>query len=71
VDIVTHMGFIITIARIYDFLYSHVFDFIVDPERTSTECEEEREKQRERDLLRRLDIEDDPSGIVNPRGKQW
>jgi len=52
-DVVTHLGFAITVARIYQFLRDQVFDFIINPERTSEECAEERRRRRERDEERR------------------
>ena len=53
-DVVTHLGFSITAARIYDFLRNQGFDFIFDPSKTPEQCEKEREEKREADMKRRL-----------------
>lgn len=54
-DVVTHLGFSISPARIYKFLRDQVFDFVLPgSERTSTECEEERRERREQDQYHRL-----------------
>jgi len=72
VDVVTHLGFIIPVSRVYQFLRDQIWDFIIDPARTAAECEKEREQKRKRDLLGRLyeDDEDNksPEGNINPRG---
>lgn len=47
VDIITWMGFLIPIYRIYEFLDEQVCDFIYNPERTSIECFEERKQRQE------------------------
>lgn len=52
-DVVTHLGFSITVARVYQFLRDQIFCFIFDPCCTSTECEEERKRKREEDRLLR------------------
>jgi len=52
-DVVTHLGFSITIARIYQFLRDQVFDFIIDPSKTSVQCEAERKDKRESDMFQR------------------
>jgi len=58
-DAITHIGFSITPTRIYKFLREHIFDFIIDPERTSVECAEERKQKQERDLRRRAEEDED------------
>jgi len=53
-DVVTHLGFSISPARIYDFLRAQVFDFIIDPDKTSQQCEEERGRRRKEDQYLQL-----------------
>jgi len=53
-DVVTHMLFSITAARIYEFLKEQSYDFIFDFSKTSAQCEKEREEKREADMKRRL-----------------
>jgi len=70
IDVVTHIGFIIPVSRVYQFLRDQIWDFIIDPERTAEECERERQEKRERDLLGRLyGADEGKSGDnINPRG---
>ncbi len=58
-DIVTHMGYSITVKRIYEFLRQQIFDFIINAERTSAQCAEERRQKRERDERRRAGEDND------------
>lgn len=51
-DVATHLGYSIPISRIYNFLRDQVFDFIFT-EKTSEQCEKEREERRKADLYRR------------------
>ncbi len=47
---VTHMSFSIAPETIYDFLGEQMFDFIVDPKRTSAQCAKEREQMKKKAL---------------------
>ena len=58
-DVVTHLGFSITPARIYKFLREQVFDFVIDFSKTSVDCEKEREERRKADLERRRVAKDE------------
>jgi len=52
-DVITHLGFSITVARIYQFLRDQIFDFIIDTSKSSEQCEKERKEKRERDMFLR------------------
>jgi len=50
--VAVHLGYSIPITRIYKFLRDQIFDFIFT-DKTSVDCEEEREARRKADLYRR------------------
>jgi len=69
VDVITHLGFSIPVARVHQFLKDQIFDFIIDPQRTSAQCDRERQERRERDLRKRVgEDEEDEGENINPRG---
>jgi hypothetical protein len=43
---ITHMMFSISPSTVYQFLQEQVYDFIVDPKRTSAQCQKERETRK-------------------------
>lgn len=47
---VTHMSFSVAPQTIYDFLAEQMFDFIVNPKRTSAQCAKERDKMKQKAL---------------------
>lgn len=68
-DIITHLGFSITLARIYAFLREQYFSFIIDPETTSAKCAEARKRARDWDLRQRRELDEDDYPV--PTVDQW